>query len=240
MNKLICAFLLIYSSSIGVGDAIASPSTLKTIGDEIGCAKTDVTTYIKKARLGKLNRQPGSTLIDTFENKVNEILNKAMNKAGKQVKHSLHKLNNIKQMVDAGSKGNAINISQIIACVGQQNVMGKRIPYGFSNRTLPHFNKGDLGPEARGFVANSYLQGLTPQETFFHAMGGREGLVDTAVKTASTGYIQRRLIKAMEDVMACYDRTVRNSLGYVIQFLYGEDGLDAMHIEKQKVPHILM
>ncbi len=111
LNKLICAFLLIYSSSIGVGDAIASPSTLKTISNEISSAKTDVTTYIKKARLGKLNRQPGSTLIDTFENKVNEILNKAMNKAGKQVKHSLHKLNNIKQMVDAGSKGNAINIS---------------------------------------------------------------------------------------------------------------------------------
>ena len=122
-------------------------------------------------------------------------------------------------------------------CVGQQNVMGKRIPYGFSNRTLPHFNKGDLGPEARGFVANSYLQGLTPQETFFHAMGGREGLVDTAVKTASTGYIQRRLIKAMEDVMACYDRTVRNSLGYIIQFLYGEDGLDAMHIENRNATY---
>ena len=117
LNKLICAFLLMYSSSIGVGDAIASPATLKTIGTEIGSAKSDVTSYIKKARLGKLTRQPGSTLIDTFESKVNEILNKAMNKAGKQVKHSLHKLNNIKQMVDAGSKGNAINISQIIACV---------------------------------------------------------------------------------------------------------------------------
>lgn len=87
------------------------------------------------------------------------------------------------------------------ACVGQQNVEGKRIPYGFQGRTLPHFTKEDYGPESRGFVENSYLRGLTPQEFFFHAMGGREGLIDTAVKTSSTGYIQRRLIKAMEDLM---------------------------------------
>lgn len=89
---------------------------------------------------------------------------------------------------------------QMIACVGQQNVEGKRIPFGFAGRTLPHFTKDDLGPESRGFVENSYLRGLTPQELFFHAMGGREGLIDTAVKTSSTGYIQRRLVKAMEDL----------------------------------------
>ena len=91
-------------------------------------------------------------------------------------------------------------VLQMIACVGQQNVEGKRIPFGFAGRTLPHFTKDDLGPESRGFVENSYLRGLTPQELFFHAMGGREGLIDTAVKTSSTGYIQRRLVKAMEDL----------------------------------------
>ncbi|KAJ1619977.1 hypothetical protein T492DRAFT_403427 [Pavlovales sp. CCMP2436] len=85
-------------------------------------------------------------------------------------------------------QGSNINISQIIGCVGQQNVEGKRIPYGFRNRTLPHFTKDDFGPESRGFVENSYLRGLTPQEFFFHAMGGREGLIDTAVKTSETGY----------------------------------------------------
>lgn len=84
---------------------------------------------------------------------------------------------------------------QVIACVGQQNVEGKRIPFGFRKRTLPHFIKDDYGPESRGFVENSYLAGLTPSEFYFHAMGGREGLIDTAVKTAETGYIQRRLIK---------------------------------------------
>ena len=87
----------------------------------------------------------------------------------------------------------------MIACVGQQNVDGKRIAYGFTNRTLPHYTKYDDGPEARGFVENSFISGLSPQEVFFHAMGGREGLIDTAVKTSETGYIQRRLVKAMED-----------------------------------------
>ena len=89
---------------------------------------------------------------------------------------------------------------QITACVGQQNVEGRRIPFGFNRRTLPHFVKDDMGPESRGFVENSYLRGLTPQEFFFHAMGGREGLIDTAVKTANSGYIQRRLVKALEDL----------------------------------------
>ncbi len=124
--------------------------------------------------------------------------------------------------------------------VGQQNVSGKRIPYGFNDRTLPHFQKGDLGPESRGFVENSYLQGLTPQEFFFHAMGGREGLIDTAVKTSETGYIQRRLVKSMEDVMVKYDASVRNSLGDIIQFVYGEDGMDGAFVEKQKIDTVRM
>lgn len=117
--------------------------------------------------------------------------------------------------------------------MGQQNVEGKRIPFGFRHRTLPHFIKDDNGPDSRGFVENSYLAGLTPAEFFFHAMGGREGLIDTAVKTAETGYIQRRLIKAMESVMVNYDGTVRNAVGQMIQLRYGEDGLDGMWMENQ-------
>ena len=95
-----------------------------------------------------------------------------------------------------------------------------------------------IGPESRGFVENSYLRGLTPQECFFHAMGGREGLIDTAVKTAETGYIQRRLVKAMEDIIVKYDGTVRNAGGEVLEFLYGEDGMDAVALESSKIDHI--
>lgn len=167
-------------------------------------------------------------------------MNRARDDAGSSAQKSLSESNNLKAMVTAGSKGSFINISQMTACVGQQNVEGKRIPYGFIGRTLPHFTKDDYGPEIRGFVENSYLRGLTPQEFFFHAMGGREGLIDTAVKTSETGYIQRRLVKAMEDIMVKYDGTVRNSLGDVIQFLYGEDGMDAVWIESQKLESLKM
>ncbi|EDK37008.1 hypothetical protein PGUG_01105 [Meyerozyma guilliermondii ATCC 6260] len=148
---------------------------------------------------------------------------------------NLKDLNNVKQMVVSGSKGSFINISQMSACVGQQIVEGKRIPFGFADRSLPHFTKDDYSPESKGFVENSYLRGLTPQEFFFHAMAGREGLIDTAVKTAETGYIQRRLVKALEDIMVHYDGTTRNSLGDIIQFVYGEDGVDGTQVESQSV-----
>ena len=172
---------------------------------------------------------------ETFESKVSKALNKARDIAGDRTEQSLKDLNNAIQMARSGSKGSAINIAQMTAIVGQQSVEGKRIPFGFKYRTLPHFTKDDYSPEARGFVENSYLRGLTPPEFFFHAMAGREGLIDTAVKTAETGYIQRRLVKALEEVMAKYDGTVRNSLGDIVEFIYGEDGLDAVYIEGQKL-----
>ena len=111
----------------------------------------------------------------------------------------------------------------MIACVGQQNVDGQRIPYGYEDRTLPHFCKFDDSAKIGGFVESSYIQGLTPEETYFHAMAGRVGLIDTACKTSQTGYIQRRLIKGMEDIKVEYDMTVRNNKKKIIQFVYGED-----------------
>ena len=119
-------------------------------------------------------------------------------------------------IVNSGSKGSLINISQMISCLGQTNVEGKRIPYGFDSRTLPHYSKYDDTPNARGFIENSYISGLTAPELFFHAMGGRLGLIDTAVKTSQTGYIQRRLIKGLEDLKVEYDMTVRNNKGKIV------------------------
>jgi DNA-directed RNA polymerase subunit A' len=119
-----------------------------------------------------------------------------------------------------------LNLSQMAGLVGQQAVRGKRIHRGYQKRTLPHFKWGDLGAEAKGFVAASYKTGLTPTEYFFHSMGGREGLVDTAVRTSRSGYMQRRLINALEDLKVAEDGTVRNTAGTIIQFTYGEDGVD--------------
>ena len=219
--------------TIGIGDTIADVDTQQRIKRAISVAKDSVNDIILNTQAGKLERKPGLTVMETFESDVNKALNTARDDAGDQAQLSLSFANNLKTMVTGGSKGSNINISQMIACVGQQNVEGKRISFGFLSRTLPHFTKDNHNPQSRGFVENSYLSGLTPAEFFFHAMGGREGLIDTAVKTSETGYIQRRLVKAMEDVMVKYDGTVRNSLGDVIQFLYGEDGMDATFIEKQ-------
>ncbi|ETN67346.1 DNA-directed RNA polymerase II largest subunit [Anopheles darlingi] len=231
-------WLLLEGHSIGIGDTIADPQTYAEIQRAIRKAKEDVIGVIQKAHNMELEPTPGNTLRQTFENQVNRILNDARDKTGGSAKKSLTEYNNLKAMVVSGSKGSNINISQVIACVGQQNVEGKRIPFGFRKRTLPHFIKDDYGPESRGFVENSYLAGLTPTEFYFHAMGGREGLIDTAVKTAETGYIQRRLIKAMESVMVNYDGTVRNSVGQLIQLRYGEDGLCGEAVEFQNLPTI--
>ncbi|XP_004512182.1 DNA-directed RNA polymerase II subunit RPB1 [Cicer arietinum] len=237
---LVNYWLLQNAFSIGIGDTIADASTMETINQTISQAKEKVKQLIREAQEKKLEAEPGRTMMESFENRVNQTLNRARDDAGNSAQKSLSESNNLKAMVTAGSKGSFINISQMTACVGQQNVEGKRIPFGFIDRTLPHFTKDDYGPESRGFVENSYLRGLTPQEFFFHAMGGREGLIDTAVKTSETGYIQRRLVKAMEDIMVKYDGTVRNSLGDVIQFLYGEDGMDAVWIETQKLDSLKM
>ncbi|TIC59840.1 beta and beta-prime subunits of DNA dependent RNA-polymerase [Wallemia mellicola] len=226
-------WMLHHGFSIGIGDTIADKSTMAYITERIGDAKDKVKGIIQSAESNQLEAQAGMTIRESFEASVNMELNQARDQVGKSAQHSLKDDNNVKQMVVAGSKGSFINISQMSACVGQQSVEGKRIPFGFKYRTLPHFTKDDFGPESRGFVENSYLRGLTPSEFFFHAMAGREGLIDTAVKTAETGYVQRRLVKALEDIMVHYDGTVRNSLGDILQFAYGEDGMDGSAMEKQ-------
>ncbi|KAI9047551.1 hypothetical protein LZ554_008267 [Drepanopeziza brunnea f. sp. 'monogermtubi'] len=237
-QRVVNYWLLHNGFSIGIGDTVPDKSTIAKIEGAIGAQKEEVAKLTAMATANQLESLPGMNVRETFESQVSKALNTARDQAGTKTEGSLKDNNNAVTMARSGSKGSTINISQMTALVGQQSVEGKRIPFGFKYRTLPHFTKDDYSPESRGFVENSYLRGLTPTEFFFHAMAGREGLIDTAVKTAETGYIQRRLVKALEDVMAKYDGTVRNSLGDIVQFVYGEDGLDGVHIEKQKVDHI--
>ena len=234
-QKIVNNWLLLQGWTVGVSDIISDEETNQNVRKEIKKRKKEVQDYLFKAHIGELECQPGKSMIESFEANANATLNNARESAGKFVQKSLRNSNHLKNMVSAGSKGNVTNISQIIACVGQQNVEGKRIGFNFGRRTLPHFVKDDFGPESKGFVENSYLSGLSPTEFFFHAMAGREGIIDTAIKTSKTGYIQRRLVKSLEDVMVQYDGTVRNSLGNVMQFLYGEDGMAGEFIEDQKL-----
>ena len=238
-QQIVNFWLLHNGFSIGIGDTIPDGATTAQIQQAVDERKAEVDEITREATANELEALPGMNIRETFESKVSRALNSARDNAGSKTESSLKDLNNAIQMARAGSKGSTINISQMTAVVGQQSVEGKRIPFGFKYRTLPHFTKDDYSPEARGFVENSYLKGLTPSEFFFHAMAGREGLIDTAVKTAETGYIQRRLVKALEDIMAKYDCTVRNSLGDIVQFVYGEDGLDAVCIEQQRLDIIV-
>ena len=235
VQKVVNFWLLHHCFTVGCADIVANENTMREVEVTLANAKAEVQKLVLMAQRGKLETQPGKSLAQSFEAKVNQRLNSAREEAGKLAADSLDDKNNIIAMVNAGSKGSPINIAQIIACVGQQNVEGKRIPAGFRFRTLPHFTKDDFGPESRGFVENSYLAGLTPQEFFFHAMGGREGIIDTACKTSETGYIQRRLIKSMESCRVLYDGTVRNEMNEIVQFMYGEDGMAAEFIEDQDI-----
>jgi DNA-directed RNA polymerase II subunit RPB1 len=169
-QRFVNQWILQISFSIGATDAVADPDTMQTIESTIDKAKRQVQELVRQGQMGDLEIQPGRTMIESFEQLVNRVLNTARDQSGKSAQSALDENNSVKAMVTAGSKGSFINISQIIACVGQQNVEGKRIPYGFRKRTLPHFSKDDIGSESRGFVENSYLRGLSPQEFFFHAM----------------------------------------------------------------------
>lgn len=148
--------------TVGVQDIIARKITLDQIQTNLKKKQKEFKNILYKAQTGQLQTQPGKNMIDTFEFEVNNVLNTARDEAGDTALKDLYLWNRLKAMVTAGSKGSNLNISQIMACVGQQNVEGKRIPFGFCQRTLPHFSKDDFGPESKGFVKNCYLNGLTP------------------------------------------------------------------------------
>jgi len=236
VQNIVTEYMKTSAFSVGISDLIADKKTNDDIIKTIISKKADVKNLIDQIHLGIFDNKTGKSNEIEFETQVNNILSKAVNDAGKIGKKSLNAENRFVIMVNAGSKGGDLNISQMISCVGQQNVDNKRIPYGFENRTLPHFTKFDDSPSARGFVENSFISGLTPEELFFHAMGGRIGIIDTAVKTSQTGYIQRRLIKGLEDLKVEYDMTVRNNQNKIIQYSYGEDGFDTVRVEKQILP----
>ena len=222
--------------SVGISDLIADPETRAKITSLITDKKKSVKQLIHDTHLGIFDNISGNSNQNELEKQVNDLLGQALSQAGRVGLESLDKTNRFVTMVRAGSKGSDINLSQMISCLGQQQVDGKRVPYGFDSRTLPHFTKYDDSPIARGFVENSFIGGLNAEEVFFHAMGGRVGLIDTAVKTSSTGYIQRRLVKGLEDLKIEYDLSVRNGKGKIIQFRYGDDGFDTVSVENQVLP----
>ncbi|KAH8887781.1 beta and beta-prime subunits of DNA dependent RNA-polymerase [Thozetella sp. PMI_491] len=239
MNRLarLCARqLTLRGFSIGVGDVFPSQSLNDKKYDLVEDAYKKCDDLIETFKKGKLEKAPGCDLEQTLENAISGILSKVRSQAGDYCVSTLSKNNAPLIMAKSGSKGSAINVAQMIACVGQQIISGQRVPDGFQDRSLPHFHKNARQPPSKGFVRNSFYNGLFPTEFLFHAISGREGLVDTAVKTAETGYMSRRLMKSLEDLSTEYDDTVRTSSDAIVQFQFGADKLDPVDMEGSAVP----
>jgi DNA-directed RNA polymerase II subunit RPB1 len=233
IQAIITQYNLYTGFSVGVSDLIANIETLKFVNEKIREGREAVAQILSDVHSGKFINTSGMTDGEKLEDDISSALKDVAAKINKEVLESLPKSNRIVQMVDSGSKGGPQNITQMVGTLGQQQIEGKRVRYTLQDRTLPHFARYDDGVESRGFVEHSFVDGLMPAEFFFHAQAGREGLIDTAVKTSDTGYIQRRLMKTMEDQHVEYDGTVRNAMGSIVQFKYGDNGVDTVYIEEQ-------
>lgn len=233
IQSVVTQFNLFTGFSVGTADLIANLETQQFVADKLNEGRAAVSTILSAVHGGIFANISGSSDGEELEDRISSALKDVAAKINEAVVKSLPKDNAIVQMVDSGSKGSAQNITQMVGTLGQQLIEGRRVQYTLQDRTLPHFARYDDGVESRGFVQNSFVGGLMPAEFFFHAQAGREGLIDTAVKTSDTGYIQRRLMKTMEDQHVEHDGTVRNVTGSIVQFMYGEDGIDSISVESQ-------
>jgi DNA-directed RNA polymerase II subunit RPB1 len=228
-----------FSMSFSVGDILPKKSVI----DEMNNCKThgliEVEKIIYKMNNGIFNPDlEPKYLRMKMELDIHQTLEDIASKCTKLLKNNMTDMNNLNRAITSGSKGKKLNMRQISGTVGYTDIWGERVGFKFTNRTLPHFSKFNYGPESRGFIKNSFINGLEPQETFFHAMGGRIGVIDTAVKTAGVGYVSRRLVKSLEDIKVHYDFTVRNGRNSIIQFAYGDDNMDPVNIERQRLEFI--
>ncbi|WP_457549491.1 hypothetical protein [Archaeoglobus sp.] len=231
MTHLAIRAIMLTGFTIGIDDEDLPEEAIAQVKEIIADAEKRVIDLIKAYREGNLEPMPGRSLEETLEMMIMRELGKARDMAGRVAERFLGYNNPAVIMAVSGARGSMLNLTQMSACIGQQSVRGERINrgYAYTNRTLPHFKPGDLSAKARGFVESSYKRGLNPIEFFFHAMGGREGLVDTACRTSISGYLQRRMINALQDIKVEYDGTVREQTSEtVVQFRYGEDGVDPM------------
>ncbi|MCA9812087.1 MAG: DNA-directed RNA polymerase subunit A' [Nitrosarchaeum sp.] len=219
-------FITHYGFSYGYADLEVPEKDKQKILDDIQETYGVIADLTSQYEKGTLKLTRGMKPEEALEAYIVNELGKARDKAGSTADQSLDQENAGRIMATTGARGSALNIGQMAGALGQQSRRGNRLHEGYNNRALPHYQEHDNNPDAHGFVKSNYREGLSALEFFFHAMGGREGLVDTAVRTQQSGYMQRRLINALEHIRLEYDGTVRDPHGHIIQFLYGEDGID--------------
>lgn len=228
------------SFSVGTGDLQLSPATLDRIDAVMDAAVRDVDALQTRFRLGLYENTSAWSNAAEFESQAWKILDGAKKEVEAAGVLGLARNNRFLEMVHAGSKGKMSNITQMAMGLCQQAISGARAPYGFTDRTLPMYTKYDDGAVARGFLTRSYVRGLLPAGMFIHAIAGREGLIDTAIKTSQTGYIARRLRMSLEIATTQYGFTVRDHSRRLVQFRYGDDGFSAEAGEAQSLPLVSM
>jgi DNA-directed RNA polymerase III subunit RPC1 len=236
LSKLCARWLSLQGFSVGINDVTPTPKLKRLKAGTVEAAFEACYKTADGLKTGKLRRDPGLDERGTLENREMKALNDVRTKMSTLLAGELSVRNSPMIMAVSGSKGNTVNVAQMVITLGQQDIEGKRIANGFQDRTLPHFPKHGRSPQSKGFVSNSFFSGLNPSEFVFHAVGGRVGLVDTAVKTAETGYMSRRLMKSLEDLSVGYDEFVRNSALNIVQFRFGGDKLDPVDMEGNTVP----
>ncbi|WP_440766824.1 DNA-directed RNA polymerase subunit A' [Natronorubrum sp. DTA7] len=230
VSTLAMRAIMHFGFSIGIDDETIPAEAQDRIDETITDANDRVEELIEAYENGELESLPGRTIDETLEMKIMQTLSRARDNAGTIADEHFEDDNPAVVMANSGARGSMLNLTQMAGAVGQQAVRGERINRGYEDRTLSHYEPNDLSAEAHGFVENSYTSGLTPREFFFHAMGGREGLVDTAVRTSKSGYLQRRLINALSELESQYDGTVRDTSDTIVQFEFGEDGTSPVKV----------
>jgi len=239
--RLGIAVLLKNGFTIGIADTEVPQDIVDKCREVVYNSERRVTQLIEQYDTKQLEALPGLSLEGTLEAKIIEVLNKCRTKVGEIIAESHMTMNSTLVMALSGARGSYLNLSMMAACVGQQQLRGKRIDLGYRGRTLSMFARDELTPKARGFIRRGYKDGLTPEEYFMHAMTGRDSLMDTALRTPKSGYLYRRLASALQDIKIEYDDTVRDADQNVVQFIYGDDGLDVSKTEggKINVPRII-
>ena len=224
--------------TISLEDLDLDQSVIDAGEEVIKKAEKRTEEIIEQYNKGELERIPGKTDEESREIKILQTLNEVRTKIGEIVKEKFPKDNPVNDMIRSGGGGNILNITQMASCVGQQALWGRRIDIGYDKRTLSFFHKGDLSPHSRGFIKSSFIRGLRPDEFFFGAVTGRDSLMDTALRTPKSGYLYRRLANALQDLRIEYDGTVRDSNNNIIQYKYGDDGVDVskLHMKEQVAP----
>ena len=232
VTRLAIEYLMTTGFSISISDQDLPQSARNEIKQIIENVRKEVDDLIRQFERGELRVLAGRSPKESLETLIKRTLNKSLDEVERVLEKHI-KENSTLVMAKSGARGSLVNMVQTAAVIGQETILGERVERGYYERTFPHFKRGDISLEAKGFVSRGFKDGLTPFEFFFDSINSRESLMDKSLKTRHSGYMERRLVGALQDLKVEYDGTVRDSANRIVQFLPGEDGLDPSKVERE-------